>query len=85
MSHSDTQMIYLASKSPRRQELLNQIGIQFTVLDVPAQDTANSDMVDETVLTNENAADYVNRLSRNKADCAWQFLISRDVAKYPGS
>lgn len=83
MSHSDTQMIYLASKSPRRQELLNQIGIQFTVLDVPAQDTANSDMVDETVLTNENAADYVNRLSRNKADCAWQFLISRDVAKYP--
>lgn len=83
MSHSDTQMIYLASKSPRRQELLNQIGIQFTVLDVPAQDAGNADMVDETVLANENAADYVSRLSRNKADCAWQFLISRNVAKYP--
>ncbi len=76
-------MIYLASKSPRRQELLNQIGIQFTVLDVPAQDTANADMVDETVLANENAADYVNRLSRNKADCAWAFLLSRTIARYP--
>lgn len=83
MSHSDSQMIYLASKSPRRQELLNQIGIRFTVLDVPAQDTVSADMVDETVLANENAADYVNRLSRNKADCAWQFLTSRDIAKYP--
>ncbi len=83
MSHSDTQMIYLASKSPRRQELLNQIGIQFTVLDVPSQDADNADMVDETVLANETAADYVNRLSRNKADCAWQFLIAQDIAKYP--
>ena len=76
-------MIYLASKSPRRQELLNQIGIQFIVLDVPAQDTVNSDMVDETVLADENAADYVNRLSRDKAGCAWQFLLSRNIARYP--
>lgn len=83
MSHSDTHMIYLASKSPRRQELLDQIGIQFTVLDVPPQDTANADMIDETVLTNENATDYVNRLSRDKADCAWQFLTSRAIARHP--
>lgn len=83
MSHSDIQMIYLASKSPRRQELLNQIGIRFIVLDVPAQDSANADMVDETVLANENAADYVNRLSRDKAECAWQYLISHDIVKHP--
>ena len=83
MSHSDTHMIYLASKSPRRQELLDQIGIQFTVLDVPPQDTASADMIDETVLTNENATDYVNRLSRDKADCAWQFLTSRAIARHP--
>lgn len=83
MTDSGKHLIYLASKSPRRQELLNQIGIRFTVLDVPAQDTANSDMVDETVLSNENAADYVNRLSRDKADCAWQFLVSENLARYP--
>ena len=76
-------MIYLASKSPRRQELLNQIGIQFIVLDVPAQDNVNSDMVDETVLANENAADYVNRLSRDKAGCAWQYLISGNMTRHP--
>lgn len=76
-------MIYLASKSPRRQELLNQIGIQFSVLDVPAQDTVNLDMVDETVLAHENAADYVNRLSRDKADCAWKFLVSRNIGRLP--
>lgn len=76
-------MIWLASKSPRRQELLNQIGIQFSVLDVPAQDTVNADMVDETVLAHENAADYVNRLSRSKADCAWRFLTSQHIARHP--
>ena len=83
MSHSDTHMIYLASKSPRRQELLNQIGIRFTVLDVPPQDIANADMVDETVLANENASNYVNRLSRDKANYAWQFLVLRNKPKYP--
>ncbi len=83
MRPSDTNMIYLASKSPRRQELLNQIGIRFVVLDIPPQDTAHADMIDETVLVNENAADYVSRLSREKADFAWKFLIAANVPTYP--
>ena len=56
-------MIYLASKSPRRQELLNQIAVRFRVLEVPAQDTVHADMIDETVRPNENALDYVSRLA----------------------
>lgn len=83
MSHSDNPVIYLASKSPRRQELLNQIGVRFTLLDVPAQNAADPDMVDETVLPHENAADYVNRLSRDKASHAWQFLMSNDILPRP--
>lgn len=83
MNPSDKPVIYLASKSPRRQELLNQIGVRFTVLDVPAQDTVHFDMVDESVLAHENATDYVNRLSRDKANYAWQFLVSHNKPKYP--
>jgi len=50
--------IYLASKSPRRQELLKQIGIPFQLVDVD---------VDETPLPDELASDYVRRLAIEKA------------------
>lgn len=76
-------MIYLASKSPRRQELLDQIAIRFEVLDVPAQDPVHADMVNETVLTGEKAHDYVLRLAREKAEYAWQFLVASNRIKYP--
>lgn len=76
-------MIYLASKSPRRQELLEQIAIRFKVLDVPAQDPVHADMVDETAHTGENAHDYVCRLAREKAEYAWQYLVASNRAEYP--
>lgn len=50
--------LYLASGSPRRRELLTQIGVPFTVV---------SAAIDETPLTNESAASYVERLARGKA------------------
>ena len=50
--------LYLASRSPRRQELLGQIGIRFRV--VPAE-------VDETPLPGEDPAALVQRLARAKA------------------
>lgn len=54
--------LYLASKSPRRSELLRQIGISFTVLAVE---------VDETLKKNEIAEDYVLRLALEKAKAGW--------------
>ena len=50
--------LYLASGSPRRRELLTQIGVPFTVV---------SAAIDETPLTNESAVAYVERLARGKA------------------
>lgn len=55
--------LYLASKSPRRSELLTQIGISFAVLAVE---------VDETVINNEIAENYVLRLAKEKALAGWK-------------
>lgn len=60
-------MIYLASGSPRRRELLEQIGIQPTRLfvDVP-----------EELLPDEPAEDFVRRLALEKARAGWQNLTA---------
>jgi septum formation protein len=50
--------VYLASGSPRRRQLLKQIGVSFQVLKVD---------VDESVRTGETAPEYVTRLARAKA------------------
>jgi septum formation protein len=55
--------IYLASASPRRQELLRQIGVPFQVI------AAN---VDESVRAGEAAQEYVARLASAKAHAGWQ-------------
>jgi len=53
-----TQKLILASQSPRRKELLKQLGFQFSVL---ASD------IDETVNGSETAYEYVLRLAKQKA------------------
>lgn len=50
--------LFLASKSPRRRELLEQIGIRFAVLDID---------LDEALLTGEAPESYVCRLALDKA------------------
>ncbi len=50
--------LYLASQSPRRRELLSQIGVSHTVIDVN---------VPEVQAINELPLDYVQRLSGAKA------------------
>ena len=52
-------MIILASGSPRRAELLRAAGIEFTIKVAD---------VDETLLPNETAYEYVSRLARSKAE-----------------
>lgn len=51
-------MIYLASKSPRRQELLRQIGVPFEQIAVD---------IDETKRGNETPQQYVVRMAKEKA------------------
>ncbi|MCK6251638.1 Maf family protein [Pseudomonas fragi] len=50
--------LFLASGSPRRRELLTQIGVPFNTV---------SAAIDETPLANESPAAYVERLAREKA------------------
>ena len=51
-------MLYLASQSPRRRQLLEQLGAPFRVLDV---------VVPEQREAGEAPCDYVSRVARNKA------------------
>lgn len=60
--------LYLASASPRRAELLAQIGVRFERL-LPA--------VDEQRGAGESPRDYVSRLAREKALAGWQMLSAQ--------
>ena len=55
--------IVLASSSPRRKQLLEQVGLTFRCF---------SPEIDESVLPNEHAADYVKRLAQTKAQVVLQ-------------
>lgn len=69
-------MIYLASRSPRRRELLAQIGVKFEPLlfrEGPRQD----EDTDEAVRPGEQADDYVRRVTRLKVEAAWQRIVIR--------
>ena len=59
--------IYLASRSPRRQELLKQIGVDFMVLPL-REALARIPDVDETPLPQELPPEYVERIARVKAE-----------------
>lgn len=62
-------MLYLASQSPRRRELLGQLGANFSILDV--------DVV-EVPFPEEAPIDYVQRVARDKALAGWESL-TREV------
>ncbi|HTD74443.1 MAG TPA: Maf family protein [Steroidobacteraceae bacterium] len=55
--------IYLASGSPRRRALLQQIGVSFQVIGIE---------LDETALAGETPLAYVSRLAEAKAAAGWQ-------------
>lgn len=63
MSTTKKPRLVLASQSPRRRDLLTQIGLSFDV--VPAD-------IDETPLVEERAEAYVARLAKTKAKAGWQ-------------
>jgi len=61
--------LFLASASPRRRELLAQIGVPFSLLDVS---------VDETPSPAESPEAYVERIARAKAQAGLARLDDRD-------
>lgn len=72
MSHPS--FVYLASQSPRRQALLQQIGVSFEV--VLPSDTQAAEAL-EAVLPNESALTYVKRVSRLKLRSAMLELAAQ--------
>ncbi|MGB7542708.1 MAG: Maf family protein [Burkholderiales bacterium] len=74
--------IYLASRSPRRRELLKQIGIAFEML-VLREHPARGTDVDESPLARESPGDYVCRVCRAKADVGWERIVQRQLRKLP--
>lgn len=73
--------IYLASQSPRRLELLRQIGLSPTIL--PLRTAPGRADVDETPLFDEPATDYVLRLARVKAEAGLKALVGRNLLPWP--
>ncbi|MDH5692051.1 MAG: Maf family nucleotide pyrophosphatase [Gammaproteobacteria bacterium] len=69
---------YLASQSPRRAELLSQIGFRFETLSVNC---------DESTLEYENAIDYVKRLALEKAKTGFANLgrLQKEIRPVLGS
>ena len=85
--------IYLASKSPRRQELLKQMGVHYEMLaPIPGEDSESI----ETPLLHEKARAYVERVTLAKSAAAlmrWQksglawapILCADTTVSLPGS
>ncbi|MHB0807647.1 Maf family protein [Stutzerimonas nitrititolerans] len=63
--------LFLASASPRRRELLTQIGVPFELLSIT---------LDETPLPAERPEAYVQRLAREKALAGWAAVGDDSVA-----
>jgi septum formation protein len=74
--------IYLASKSPRRRELLRQVGIDFDILSLRS-DPARGIDVSEDAFASEPALAYVERVAREKGAFAWNVLHMRRMPLRP--
>lgn len=69
-------LIYLASASPRRSQLLTQIGVAHRVQPVD---------IDESRVGDESPADYVSRLAVAKAQVLWERLPESERLPVLGS
>lgn len=76
------QTIWLASKSPRRAELLAGMGVPFEVLNFIDHVGALYE-VDESVLPGESPRDYVRRVALDKALHAHAYLKDRGLPLRP--
>jgi septum formation protein len=74
-------IIYLASKSPRRRELLKQIGVRYELLMI--REHAPRVDVDESPLKDETAHAYVQRIVTLKAETAMKLMRERRLTPRP--
>ncbi len=74
--------IYLASQSPRRRELLKQIGVNFEML-LLRSDPRRNIAVDETSHADESPEKYVRRVSQAKAEAGYAALRLRNLPSFP--
>ena len=73
---------YLASQSPRRKEILDQLRAPYRLLKLVEGPASAADF-DETPLKNENPVDYVRRAALLKADAGWKYLVRHDLEQAP--
>jgi septum formation protein len=74
--------IYLASQSPRRRELLKQIGVNFEMLLMRSDPRRNVE-VNETHHTGEQPESYVRRVCQAKAEAGYNVLKTRNLPQFP--
>jgi septum formation protein len=80
MTHSVPDFIYLASQSPRRSQLLEQLGVRHALL-LPG-DGEDSEAL-EVVLRQEAPKTYVQRVTALKLQSAQQRLVRRNLLPAP--
>jgi septum formation protein len=78
MIPADAPPIVLASRSPRRRALLEQIGVRYRLLGDDA-----ADAVDESVHAGETPEAYVRRVTRAKAEGGWSRLGAAGLGPLP--
>jgi len=74
--------VYLASKSPRREELLRQLGVEFTLLRLRESTERERDVV-EGARDAEPPKHYVERIARTKATVGWHRMLQRGLPPRP--
>ena len=72
--------VYLASQSPRRRQLLEQMGVQYELLLATPEEDAESL---EVVLPNEAPLTYVKRVTQLKLEAAVQRMKQRGLPNAP--
>ena len=74
--------LYLASRSPRRQDLLRQLGVSFELIRMREAAGRPYDVV-EMALDDEPALHYVERIARTKAAVGLQYMLRRGLPPRP--
>lgn len=82
MHNTSHTRLHLASRSPRRKELLAQIGVSFDTIAFRSPPREDKEL-DETPFPGEDPITYVQRVARAKAEHGWRIVNWRHLAHQP--